>query len=281
MPLFDWIFNASLLSRQRLMQARGFYAPTKGALPPEQEFGKWTERVAQLGESISARELAGLGDPELAALQAEFLRSPVRRQSELTRRAIPLGAGALMLGCIGLVLLNLGLWQGGALAAAQYVAIALLGIGVSALAVGLLGAFGAMHLDLSHGTTGLLVGKLDDQHPWLYKAMALTCNASAEAYRQAVLRDRGSLRGLDYVTMKEIVAAHEAIERTRSTRSVADQLQAHVSTRLAAVVHHRIVRLVAPVEHRRRATDLKLAEVPLVRSDSVVSDDDREQQPTH
>jgi hypothetical protein len=97
--------------------------------------------------------------------------------------------------------------------------------GLGVLALGVFGAYGFLQLEVSHGTTGLYVGQLDEQHPWLYKTMALTRNAAAEAYRQGILADRGRLRGVDFVIMQEIVRAHEALQQTHSARSVAERLQ--------------------------------------------------------
>jgi hypothetical protein len=82
-----------------------------------------------------------------------------------------------------------------------------------------------VHGDLSYGTTGIFFGKLDEQHPWLYKTMNLTHNPAAEEYRQRVLRERGWLRGVDYVMMLEIVRAQEALQQTRPTRAVAEEIQ--------------------------------------------------------
>ena len=55
--------------------------------------------------------------------------------------------------------------------------------------------------------------------------MTLTHHPAAEAYRQRVLRERGWLRGVDYVLMRESVRAHDATDRTLSTRLVAERIQ--------------------------------------------------------
>jgi hypothetical protein len=107
----------------------------------------------------------------------------------------------------------------------QTASVACLLMGLLPLGAGLVSAFGAVHLDLSYGTTGLYVGKLDEQHPWLYAALSLTSNDVAEEYRQRILRERGFLRGADYVMMRELVQAQEALDRLRPARSVAEQLQ--------------------------------------------------------
>jgi hypothetical protein len=69
----------------------------------------------------------------------------------------------------------------------QATSVACLLIGLLPLGVGLISAFGALHLDLSYGTTGLYVGKLNEQHPWLYAALSLTRHGVAED-RQRTLR---------------------------------------------------------------------------------------------
>ena len=62
------ILDGSLLSRSRLMQAREQYAPSDGALSPEREFERWTERISVQSELAAAREIAGLSDAEMAAI---------------------------------------------------------------------------------------------------------------------------------------------------------------------------------------------------------------------
>ena len=98
-------------------------------------------------------------------------------------------------------------------------------IAIDQILDGFLSAFGTLHLELCHGTTGLYFGRLDEQHPWLFKTMNLTHHPAAEEYRQRVLRERGWLRGVDYVMMKEIVRMQEALEQTLPTRAVAEKIQ--------------------------------------------------------
>ena len=128
------------------------------------------------------------------------------------------GVGLLLQGLVG----GLG---AGAQPAMQMVAATCLLIGLVVLAVGFLSAFGTLHLELCHGTTGLYFGKLDEQHPWVHKTMALTHYPAADEYRQRVLRERGWLRGVDYVMMKEIVRVQDALEQALPTRAVAERLQ--------------------------------------------------------
>jgi hypothetical protein len=47
---------------------------------------------------------------------------------------------------------------------------------------------------------------------------------AADAYRRHVLSERGPLRGVDYLMMREIAHANDALEMTRVARSVAEQL---------------------------------------------------------
>jgi len=98
-------------------------------------------------------------------------------------------------------------------------------IGLVVLAIGFLSAFSTLHLELCHGTTGLYFGRLDEQHPWLFKTMNLTHYPAAEEYRQRVVRERGRLRGVDYVMMKEIVRNQEALEQALPARAVAEKIQ--------------------------------------------------------
>ena len=223
------ILGGSFISTERLMQAREFYAPRREALSVEAEYAAWTQRLTVQGELGAARELASLSDERLAALEAEFTRSPMRQRTDAMRFAIPAGVGVMAIGCVGLAFER---WAGSAAAAgytgSQMLSIALLGLGLVLLAAGALAAFSMLHLDLSHGMTGLYAGKLDEQHPWIYKTASLLPIGAAEEYRQSVLRDRGPLRGLDYIIMRELVEAHRLLESTRSTRSVAEQLQ-HVA----------------------------------------------------
>jgi hypothetical protein len=98
-------------------------------------------------------------------------------------------------------------------------------------------------MDLSHGTTGLYVGTLDEQHPWLYSAMGLTRYEVAEEYRLRTLRERGPLRGADHVMMQELVQAQQALERVRPARAVAEQLQSLPVHAPVTVQEPRLVRV--------------------------------------
>jgi hypothetical protein len=243
MSLLDQIVDGSILSRERLMRARGFYSPTAKKTCAELEFARWVARLSVQSPLGGARELAGLSDAELAALEAEFARCPMRPRARWIRDAVVAGIALIGLAGLGLA------WQ--ALASlgdpfariVQAASIASLLVGLIPLGVGMLAAFGGLQLDLSHGTTGLYVGTLDEQHPWLYAATALLRHDVAEDYRQRTLLERGSLRGADHVMMSELVRTQEALERVRPARTLAEQLQL-LPIAAGALVHEpRLVRV--------------------------------------
>ena len=232
------------MSRQRLMQARQFYSPQSGVPTPEQAFAKWTERVTLQTELGSARELAGLSDAELSALQSEFERSPIRSRSDRFRNAFVVGAALAAMG--GLVLALQGLTVGfgdGGYRVLELLSVAFVLVGVCIVVAGAYVGFATLHLDLSHGTVGLYVGRLDEQHPWLYDSMAVARSPSAEEYRRQVLKDRGPLRGADFIIMREIVRAQESLERTQWARTVAEYVQRQVPSADTGTSEPRLIRV--------------------------------------
>lgn len=255
MSILTPIVRGSLLSRERLLQAREFYAPVKAQLPAEMAFARWTQRIAVQTELGGARELAGLTDEELAALEAEFLRCPNRARTDGARHAVPIGAALLFAGVAGLAWQGLAASGGNAYSMGQLVSVGCLLAGAFALAVGLMGAFGTMHLELSHGTTGLYVGQLDEQHPWLYRAVSLASNPVAEEYRQGVLRSRGPLRGVDCVMMAEVVRAHDAAMQTRPARALAQRVQLQTALVDRRAVEPRLVAVASRLEPRTVSKD--------------------------
>ena len=243
MSLLQQIIDGSVVSRQRLMQAREFYSPSERKGPARIAFARWTNRVLEQPALGVARELAGLSGPELDELEAEFGSYPLRQPPAWVRHAVAVGIVLVVLAGMGLglqALTSLGETVGRTLQAAS---VACLLIGLLPLGVGLISAFGALQLDLSYGTVGLYVGKLDEQHPWLYDARSLTRYGIAEEYRQRTLRERGLLRGADYIMMRELVQAQEALARVRAARSVAEQFQS-LPVAAQAIVHEpRLVRV--------------------------------------
>jgi len=154
-----------------------------------------------------------------------FVRCPKRARSARAR-AVPTGAILTFIGAVGIGVHSFlgGTSEVGRQAILMSSGVVLL-VGLVVLAISVLSAFSALHLELSHGTTGLYLGRLDEQHPWLYKTATLRHHPAAEAYRERVLRERGWLRGLDYVMMRETVRVHDAAERTLPTRLVAETIQ--------------------------------------------------------
>jgi hypothetical protein len=241
--------GASMLSRERLLQAREFYAPAEATAPPAAALERWARRLSTLDELSCARELGGLSNDELGVLETEFARCQLRPRNDRLRQAVPAG---LSIAAVGVALMALGMGSvGDGQRIVVTIAAGIIVLGVVLAACGLVKAFGLVHLDLAWGTTGLYVGRLDEQHPWLYKAMAATRHPAAEAYRQEVLKRRGPLRGLDCVLMRELVRAHDAVESTRFARSVAEQLQRPAPTAMLEGPESRIVRIRSKVPAMR------------------------------
>ena len=243
MSLLQQIIDGSFVSRQRLMQSREFYSPSERKAPPQVALARWTSRVLEQPALGVARELAGLSEAELDELEAEFRRCPIRQPPQWLGYAVVVGIVLMALAGLGLglqALVNLGETAARTL---QAVSVAGLLIGLLPLGVALISAFGGLQLDLSYGTVGLYLGKLDEQHPWLYDARSLTRHGIAEEYRQRTLHERGLLRGADYIMMRELVQAQEALARVRAARSVAEHLQS-LPVAAQAIVHEpRLVRV--------------------------------------
>jgi hypothetical protein len=243
MSLLKQIIDGSLVSNERLMQAREFYAPSPAAASSEAAFAAWTQRVSVQTEPGSARELAGLSNAELEALESEFVRSQTRPRSVWVRHCILVGVVLIALAAAGLAMLGLADLGETTTRTLQAVSAALLLLGLVPLAAGLVAAFSTLHLDVSHGATGLLVGQLDEPHPWIYKTVGLTRHPVADEYRRRTLAARGPLRGADHVVMREMVVAQELLEQVRPARGVAEQLQAVPAAVELATLEPRLVRI--------------------------------------
>ena len=226
MSLLENLTQRSLFSEASLLQDREGYVPLPWDLAPEPAYAYWTRRASMQSELGLARELAGLPNATLAELADVFERTPRRRRYDGARFAIPVGVAMLFLGALAwLLFAALPLAGTPAGSVIQSIGVGALAAGLLAVAVGALAAFNMMPLDVAHGRLGLVVGLLNEQHPWLYKAARLTQAPAADAYRQRVLSDRGALRGVDYLMMREIVRGHEALELTQLSRSLVEELQ--------------------------------------------------------
>lgn len=249
MSLLQQVIDGSLLSRQRLMQAREFYSPSARNAPARVAFARWTNRISEQPALSVARELAGLSGPELDELEAEFVGCPMRQPPPWVRYAAVVGIVLVVLAGLGLGLQALTSLGEAVDQTLQAASVAFLLTGLLPLGVALIAAFGALHLDLSYGTIGLYVGKLDEQHPWLYDARSLTRHGIVEEYRQRTLRERGHLRGADYIMMRELAQAQEGLARVRAARSVAEQFQSLPVPAPAMIQEPRLVRVGAPRDH--------------------------------
>jgi len=268
MSLLSHLYRGSLLSDESLLQARERYLPMQLAPSPRAAFAQWTERVALEPELVSARELAGLSEAELAALDVEFMRTPFRQRTDALRFAIPSGALLCAVGALALLLhVNSFALPGDPPVSVIQAsgAAALLG-GLILICLGVLGAFSMISLDASHGRVGLYVGVLNEQHPWLYKTRLVIRDGAAEEYRQRVLRERGPLRGVDYLMMREIAQAHESLEMTKTARTVAQQVQ-RPDPKLDQAAEPRLI-AIAPIgeEHPPHRLDGRPAQVASVRA---------------
>jgi hypothetical protein len=226
MSFFSQILEGSLLSNERLMQAREFYAPFRKQTTVQAAFARWTQRVSVQSPLGAAREIAGLAEAELAELEAEFVRAPMRPRSPWVGHAAVAGTIFTALACVGLAYAALVALPPAEARAVQTTSMGGLLVGLACLAAVLLSAFANVHATLSYGTLGLHVGTLDEQHPWLYTAANLVRHPIAEKYRLRTLAERGWLRGADVVLMRELVESQAALQRVRPARAIAEELQA-------------------------------------------------------
>jgi hypothetical protein len=223
--MLQTLSQGSLFSDDGLLQAREGYQPLPAPASMEAAYEHWTRRVTIQHELGIARELAGLSDEALAGLAAVFAQTPRRQRTDRLRFALPIGVALLLAGAFVLSLdANLGSSGGAGVSSVQSLGVGFLACGVIAIGLGVIAAFGMMGLDVAHGKLGLCAGLLDEQHPWLYKASYVVRDRAADAYRRRVLSERGPLRGVDYLMMREIAHANDALEMTRVARSVAEQL---------------------------------------------------------
>lgn len=215
-----------LLNESTFLHAREGYRPSRMANIEEMRLEQWAERVAAQPELVSARELAGLPETALTSLDEQFRESPQLNRKGLVALAGPAGGASAAVGMAGL-----GLIQGlaGAPMTSAPVLTALCAI---AILLGMVGgtfagwkAYQDVPLRAAYGRVGLYIGVLNEQHPWLYKVLLLMRDPGAEAYRQRVLKERGALRGVDYLMMKEIAAVSESMVLTQTARSVRERVQ--------------------------------------------------------
>lgn len=215
-----------LLSETSFLHAQEGYRPSR-LLPIEDlSMQGWAERVAAQPELVSARELAGLPEARLRALEQVFADKPQMAANPRQRLALVAGAVALAVGLVGVSVLQARPAGSADSPVLTALGAGLLLAGMAALAVGVLMSYRMVPLNAAYGRAGLYVGELNEQHPWLYKTLLLMRDPGAEAYRQKVLKERGALRGMDYLMMREIAAVSEAMVLTQTARSVRERVQA-------------------------------------------------------
>jgi hypothetical protein len=196
------------------------YRPSRVLPTAEMAFAHWTERVAAQPSLVTARELAGLANENLVALAKEFEEAPRRRRNEVQRCLAPASVVAIALGLLGMLLTRGDVREMATWLAGGAGLLGFLGVGVWSM-LSLSGA----PTEQAYARLGLYVGEIDEQHPWLYRTMLLMKNAAADEYRQRVLRERGPLRGMDYLMMTEIANVHESVELTQTARAVRERVQ--------------------------------------------------------
>ena len=225
--MFGQLVQGSLASTAGLERSREGYRPSGSSESGQRQLARLSLRMTRQPELATAREIAGLSAAELAALATEFTLSPRRKRTDLMRFATPAGVLVFAAGLAGLMLqeASLGAAGRGVLSAFEIICLGSLIAGLFAVAMGTMKAFSLTSVDLAYGHLGLYTGALDEQHPWLYKTYLLMRNSAAQAYRDRVLQERGVLRGVDYVLMREIARADEERVMTLTARAVAAQVQ--------------------------------------------------------
>lgn len=199
------LLNSFLQDDETLVRAPKAYLPLPVTAPADTAYAHWTRKLASQHALAVARALAGLPEPRLAELAAEFARVPQRQRTDKLRLSVPIAAALLLSGAIALVLeASLRAFGNSGTSVLQGLAVVCLAGGAGALSVGVLAAFVMKPLDVAHSKLGQCLGLLDEQHPWLYDASLVMRNPAADAYRQRTLQERGSLRGIDYLMMCEI-----------------------------------------------------------------------------
>ena len=225
--MFGQLVQGSVTSKAALERSGEGYRPHSAAPAAQAQMARLSQRLTQQGELATARQVAGLSDAELAGLAGEFALSPRYKRTDAMRFTTPLGVAVFAAGLMGLMLQesSLGAAGRGVLSAFEVICLTSLLGGLLAVAFGTMKAFSLTSVEIAYGQLGLHAGVLDEQHPWLYKTYWLMRNAAAKSYRDTVLRERGVLRGVDCVLMREIARADEERVMTLTARGVAEQVQ--------------------------------------------------------
>ncbi len=217
--------NILLQGDETLVRAPHAYLPLPVTAPADTAYAHWTSKLASQHALGVARELAGLPEPRLAELAAEFVRAPQRQRTDKLRMSFPLAAALLLAGAIALAFdASLRAAGSSGMSVLQGMAIGCFVGGAGAVIAGVLAAFAMKPLEVAHSKLGQCLGLLDEQHAWLYDASLVMRNPAADTYRQHTLQERGPLRGIDYVMMCEVARVSDALDMTHVARSVAERL---------------------------------------------------------
>jgi len=239
------------MTEEDVLHAREIYRPSPAARAPEVALAQWTERIAALSHLAVARELAGLSDEQLAAMALEFQKAPRRQRTDPLRHAFAASAVLALAGGILALASTTAPGYAGELSPTALGAGVCFVLALVAVCAGTLSSFRLMPTEAAYAKLGLYVGLLDEQHPWLYKAYAVLRNPAALNYRDEVLRDRGPLRGMDYVMMFEIAEIQAKMELMQNARVVAASVQgtSEVLAASASPALASLSRAVSPAVH--------------------------------
>jgi hypothetical protein len=214
-----------LMAEKDVPHARESYRPSQAAATAKMAFARCTKRVAELPDLVACRELAGLSDDQLSALALEFEKAPRHKRTDLLRFSFTVAA-LLALAGAGLAYDEFTTPDRAAgISPLVAGAGAFFGAAFIAFCAGTLTRLRLVPIEAAYGRVGLLVGVLNEQHPWLYNAYFLIRNPAARAYRDKVVRERGLIRGMDYLLMRQIAELEENMELSQNTRAVMAAVQ--------------------------------------------------------
>lgn len=170
-------------------------------------------RATLQSEAETARELCAEPDAALAVLAAAFENqpTPITPRSWVLLTQLAFGFFALGVPCLA--------------SGAQFVAT--MALGASALMVVGLALAQGLRAPLwrAHQHLGLMLLPLDERHPWLYLAPPLLHSELARKHKESALHERGVLRGLDLVLMREYSRLDASLAELAAPHKVVDSVQ--------------------------------------------------------
>jgi len=174
------------------------------ARTPEMALAHWTERIAALSDLVASRELAGLSDEETERVGPGVSRTPRRKRTDVLRHAYAASALLALTGG-GLALIE-------ATTPGQAVQLSPLiqGAGVcfvSAFIAACAGAMSSLRLvptEAAYAKLGFTWGCSTNSTPGCTKGLRGSPQPCRAQLPRQVLRERGPIRGMDYVMMCEI-----------------------------------------------------------------------------